>query len=727
MLCGTLMRRVCVTPYARRNAPIKLRYTTDKFRRSAPVTQKRCKRSNIRIVPTDTETSATAPQASRRGVNLPPNFARANGLPPLKGSQLTFPDFITWWRAVDAEKRKNIAVYVYPLFPVLNFPDREHAIEVMSGTTPLGGEKGPPEEVATQAALNTWGLGDFYFQLQYQSETSRTILVKAWLKGYSDNLPGYRDWTNHPPLFIRDSKYVVLDDEKNIKSGFIQWLKKTGQLPGEVEKENSNMADTAAQTSAVGILGDIAGKMISKSLDTPAPTPAAPPVPESKPEWETIRETISTVNDIHKNNAVDPVALIDKMAHVLRHDPPPPIDLKPFVDQQAQTQAQVSHLTDKLLDMNTQRSEDLAAELRQTRETLQRVLERERAPLPPVEREPRVDPMESIIAAADKFDRLKAALGFTPPVPDEDDAPRRRRRRRDEDEDEDASKKGIAQMLLENLPTLVSSAVTLGTIVINGMHNAHVMKTGEGQTTGMPVPNTSLLPFQAPPFPSPTPTASATQPQQQLNPQPQPHGMPQQENPQMKALNFLQQITHGLLNAFEHAKTGYEYAELFIDSYGRTGEFGYEALKMAGSAPPFGDPSQGFNPLGSAKVLAQLMSMYPPIWMRIGNDPRLTDFLMQFVSYDEFLKDAEVPNLTKLCIEYEVDSVAEYLALPEDDGNDPDDNDDSPEGADIMTPNGIPMPAAGTAAAGAVPEVVAPPHKPLRKPRPQAGDKAGVN
>ena len=144
----------------------------------------------------DTETQPTTQESTQKDANTtstatrgPQGFAAKHGLPPLRGPQLTLEDFITWWRKVKPDKRKNISVYVYPLFPALEFPDREHSIAVLPGDKPLGGETGPAEQSAVQAALDMWGLGDFYFQLQYVTETSRTMLVKAWLKGYSDNLP----------------------------------------------------------------------------------------------------------------------------------------------------------------------------------------------------------------------------------------------------------------------------------------------------------------------------------------------------------------------------------------------------------------------------------------------------------------------------------------------------------------------------------------------------------
>lgn len=673
---------------------------------------------------TDTETITLPPKnvpasdvTARVPTRGPQSFAAKHGLPPLAGSQLKFGDFITWWRKVKPEQRKQMSIYVYPLFPALEFPDREHSIAILPGEKPLGGETGPPEESAVQAALNMWGLGDFYFQLQFVTETQRIMLVKAWLKGYSDNLPGYRDFTNHPPLFVRDPKYVKLDDDKNIKSGFIQWMKKTGQLPGEagVKETQESMAEVKATETLAASMGQIMGKVVDRAFedkDAPAPAPVAQP----DQGVAMIREALSTVHEINKQNAVNLPELLRTAAEVTRHEPAPvvpPPDFTPFTDQ-------VSKLTDAVIGMHAKRGDDLAQQLQQQNALMQRLLERERAPAMPIER---TDPMDSLIATADKFGRLKEALGFTPPVPD-DDPPRRRRRPDADDEDEDGAKKsnGILDSILNNLPTILSAMTTIGTLVVTGMHNAQVMKTGIGETAAPPpAPGTGLLPFQAPPFmPNPQPSANP-----QLQSQPAPL---QQENPQMKALNFLQQLAPGLLGAFERVETGYEYAETFIKSCGRTGEFGYEALKMAGSAPPFGDPAQGFNPLGSAKVLAQLLSMYPPIWGKVGNDPRLTDFLMQFVSYDEFLRDVDVPNLMRLCIEFEVDSVAEYLALPEDDDVEGQSSgeEDGAQGADVHASNAIPMPPVGTSASttdGAKPEVVSPPARLPRKPRPTAASK----
>src|SRR5580692_2587507 len=103
----------------------------------------------------------TDENARVRTGNLPQNFVQRLGLPPLRGPRLKFGEFIAWWAAIPADKQKNITVYTYVLIPVLNFPDREHYIDVIPGETPLRTE----EEV-----LNRYGLGDFHFKMKYAGD-----------------------------------------------------------------------------------------------------------------------------------------------------------------------------------------------------------------------------------------------------------------------------------------------------------------------------------------------------------------------------------------------------------------------------------------------------------------------------------------------------------------------------------------------------------------------------
>lgn len=652
------------------------------------------------------ETSVqSAETVENRTANLPQNSVQRLGLPPLKGPRLKFAEFVQYWADIAADRRTHITVYVYVLLPLLNFPDREHSIDKIPGETPLGTE----EEV-----LNRYGLGDFHFKMKYSAEGVDKIITASWLTGFSDNLPGFRDFTNHPPLYIRDPKYVVVDDEKNIKSGFIQWLRKTGQLPGGAPDENTkenDMADAQANAASTAILGDITKTLITDKLNK---APEAVPVPPTDHGTAMMREAFSTSLEIARQTNVDVPKLLETAAKLMQHDPPPlppPVDFKPFTDQ-------VASLTASVIGMHEKRADDMTKQLERQNDLMQRMLERERTPHvapAPVHTE-RVDPVDSLIDQADKFSRLKTALGWTPPVVDDDPAPRRRRRP-DDDEDEDADAKkggGILESIFGNLPAILSAVTTIGGIVATSLHNAAVLKTGEG--AAIAPPQGVLLPHQAPPFPGPT--QAQFQPHMQMQqPNPQPQQQQQGDPQRMKAFDFLSQITPGLLGAFDRAETGYDYAELFIKTYGRSGEFGYEMIKLSGTLPPFGNPAQGFNPEGSAKVLAQLMSMYPPIWGRLGNDPRLEGFLIQFVSYDQFLKDADVPNLTKLCIEYEVDSVAEYLALPEDTDEGEGDGGDGAEGADVRAAE-----AASESIPAVVPTVVPGMH--VRKPKPGAG--AGV-
>jgi hypothetical protein len=657
------------------------------------------------------------PTKSRRDYSKRPMTLLTDrlGLPPINNPRVDFRDFVKYWTSIsDKPIARQIFVYIYPLFPKLNFPQGEHNIGKIPGETPIRSE----EEI-----LSRFGLGDFHFLMQYAGDGLGKTLVQSWLLGFKDNLPGFHDFQNHPPLFIRDPKYVVLTDERNIKSGYIEYLKSKGQLPGAAEessKGDSNMADV--ERSAVG---RVLEKVVDKAFADPPQQVQQEHIKPPDHPMEMIRETLSTVNEMNKQNTVNMPELITAIATATKQEPvkfpepPPPVDFSPFTKQ-------ISDLTTAVIQMHNTRAADLQAQLVRQGEMLVEALKVRSQPQPVVQQASQASGLDALVDQVEKIEKVKTALGFTQPPADVE--PRRRRRDEDEDED-DGGKKPWWEGIMDNLPAIIAGVTTLGGIIVSGMHNARVLQTGEGSTVAPPAaPANSGLPFQAPPFPA---ASLLQQPQMQPHAQTQaaaagPTFAPQQmQTPHDEAQQFAAHIAPGLTGAFDRGETGYEYAELFIKSYGRPGAFGYDALRSIGNTPPFGNPADGFNPQTCVQVLAGLLKQAPIIWNRIGNDPRLGTFLLQFITFDEFIKEAGVTTLTKLYLEYDVESVAEYLALPElmpeEDGGMPDDDDeDSPQDAPAVAGQGT---AAEAEAAGRVPEVVQNPQaevrqRTARKPRP---------
>lgn len=574
----------------------------------------------------------------------------------------TATNMVEYWRKCPKDKRERIQIKVYRLFPVILQSD-EHSIDTLPGEYPLGGEDGNVNE----AILAKYGAGNYYFIMQYLSDdggaSAYKQICKAWCMGHKDNLPGFTNFRDHPPL-ISDITTVVRNHEQNIKSGYIGYLIQSGRLPGEAHAAaqaiGGDMADQAASTTAVGILGRVVEKTLEErdNRDRPSPAQTAP-----EPAWGVIDKTIDTVNKIHEKNAVpqtDAVALIDKLSGVLKQDP---IDLRPVTDQ-------ITNLTNRMLEMQSKQMDNLQAELTASRASADRLLAArvQAAEHPPAQvvHTPAVvqDPLDALVATAEKMERVKQALGL-------DSTPRRR-----DDDDDDVPKqapRSFFESLLDNLPQIITAGIGMMTTYGQMMHNMRVMQTGEGTT--MPMQNAGAAP-------SPGPGRGVTMPPAGLpNPNPNPNATTTGADPMQNAFTFLRQIEPSLVGSLERNETGYEFAELFIRAFGRTGEFGYSALCALGDGPPFGNPKLPM-PDRAVHALATALGMYPPLWTKIGAVPQLAEFLTQFVTFDEFMttEGAVGMSIQQLLAQEGVGTVREYLQLTDDD----DDNEQTGDGQDAV-------------------------------------------
>lgn len=574
------------------------------------------------------------------------SFAAKHGLPSVS-NRLPFVKWVEYWQSIPQDKRINITVYGYRLFPAIRLPPGAHAVMILPGETPITAES--PEE----SILAAKGLGDYMFVMKYTAESGHAKEVcRTWLQGYKDNLPGFRDFQNHPPLIEGDlNTVVVLDDERNIKSGYVSYLQGIGAIKGVVQKENEeDMAESAVNTAAVGILGRLAEKAFDKP-DAPALVQAQPQSHANEHEWDAINRTIETVNEVHKQTAVNVPELIKTVAELTRQEPAKPQDLTPLYNQ-------ITTLTERLFEAKGAEADELRTQLRELRLDMRSYMQNNAAqsravadmPLPA----PVLDPMAEM---GRKFMEKKLEKLLTDDD-EEDDRPRRRRYQEDAPQPQPVKEeKSLMTMLVENLPFIMTAGSALLNGIATAAHNVQVARTGVGDTIA---PTPIAMPNQ-PQMSGTHPNPMLGQQTQMQSAQPQ---QPQGEPQMMEALKFLDAIAPGITGAMERGETGYEYAELFVKTTGRLGAFGYATLHNSHSLPLLNTQGLPF-PGGSVAALVGVLHYHQGIWSKIGNDSRLADFLTQFVTYDEFLKENEVTDIRHLLREYAVDSVQEFLALPE--------------------------------------------------------------
>lgn len=601
------------------------------------------------------ETQYSPPETQEtalKGNGRPPataSFAAKHGLPPIHGYRQDFASFLSYWRSIPVDKRPNVTVYGYRLFPVINLPPGEHAVMTIPGEHPLGGEGGSAEE----EVLAQKGLGDYWFVMKYATESASKAVCTTWLMGHKDNLPGWRDFQNHPPLIEGDIGSVVkLADEKNIKSGYISYLQGIGAIKSASQKENEDdMADQTAGAVAMNTVGKFAEKALDRLME---PQQVAQPS-ENKGESllvHAVEHAIESTGRIYEKSAQDMPELLRTFAEVMKPPPPPPLP-----DNSALV-SRIDALTDKLIDMKTAETDGVREQMREMRLDMRAMLQQAR--------QQQVDTVTAGVQPAPVLDSM-AELGrkvvekrlekMFSDDDDEDDRPRRRRYAEDAPQPQPVKEeKSLMSMLVENLPFLMTAGSALLNGIATAAHNVQVARTGVGETI------------------APAPISMPGQPQQVQqggNPllpqqtQSQPQGDPSMfETPQQKAMKFLATIEAGLVGSLERNETGYEYAELFIKTTGRLGDFGYTTLHNAHTMAMLNTQGLPF-PGGSVAAIAQVLHMHGGIWSKIGNDTRLALFLEQFVMYDEFLKDNDVANLNQLLRDFEVDTVADFLLLPD--------------------------------------------------------------
>jgi hypothetical protein len=156
----------------------------------------------------------------------------------------------------------------------------------------------------------------------------------------------------------------------------------------------------------------------------------------------------------------------------------------------------------------------------------------------------------------------------------------------------------------DNLPKMLTGLAALGSVIVSGMHNAAVLKTGQG------------TPIQAQIAP---PETEGEQPALQI-----PGGQPDPNNPMAQYHRFLEGIRVpmlGMMNDETRETPGADFADWLMESQGGgpQGRQFYEGLKAQGP--------------DSIKALFQ---SYPPLWSQLAQMEAKFDVFMEgFFSHDE--------------------------------------------------------------------------------------------
>ena len=178
----------------------------------------------------------------------------------------------------------------------------------------------------------------------------------------------------------------------------------------------------------------------------------------------------------------------------------------------------------------------------------------------------------------------------------------------DDDEEGGEKKEGIAELLLKNMPLIVSGVTTLASLGANVFYNARLPQ-GEA--------------------PKPVPTEPVQQVQQQVQAlvsgtTPEAQTATQQQQQEFQA--FMQMIEKPLLSHFFSPDlNGYSFAQYIISSDLASGPMIYMQMKAG----------------GKEQLLMGLQS-YPPIWMRIGSmTEALSTFIDEFLNYEQWKNEMD--------------------------------------------------------------------------------------
>ena len=508
---------------------------------------------------------------------------------PVMGYNTEYPDkaFFGYWNEIEKLFPKRLTGYVYRLNPVI---DRELTQQHLpKEDRVLNIEKLYKPPLDSLEIFHRFGAGDYDIRLNDQARQGAS-LTRCFLRGE-------RDWNRYPPVL--DIRELIMEDPVN--QSYIKWARSTGVLKDEDrqgEEDMANVASVEAIGSLVEGMKDMAQQAVEQA-DKRAETSRADQDGRRSTDVDAAAQGMKIVADAATmgtkmiegavNRAAqlsDPTAqaaVLDKVLDVAtklagiqtkaqatgEQTPSGGINagelLKIFMERETRLQSSVLQLTEA-------RFKDLELRVQQPGGT---------QPNP-------LDPLAQTRSMLSFFKELDEFRGGG------DSAPAK-------------------TTIWDTLPKIFTGLAALGSVIVTGIHNANVMKTGKGTTMQPQLP---------------APENEGEQPPLQIPGQTQ----PDPANPMAQYHRFLEGIRLpmlGMMNDEGRETPGADFADWLMEAQGGgpQGRQFYEGLKAQGP-----------------DAIKALFQSYPPLWNQLAQiEAKFDSFLEQFFQHDE-IRQAELAS-----------------------------------------------------------------------------------
>lgn len=510
--------------------------------------------------------------------------------------------FFKYWKKVhdDPGLRDRIVVYVYRNWPVLK--DGRRQLDKL-------GEPIQMEELQLR-----YGAGDYHLKMNDAGMKYKTVAICT--------AKGFRDEANHPPVFELDA----LEVNDPLNKSFIERLRSRGvRVPGDPgyigpeEKEREKESDDMAQAEVVRTVAESFENMQERMMQVVKENRPQTPVetPEAKAQMKAMdivaqgvefrdrmMEKVMEKMASPASEKADPIAQITAIMTLMKELRPP---------ENTQTSEILKTMSDRMMEQEKRFHEQMFKMQSDRIEILEGQLKRrdseERQVQAQVERPKTL--VEQIKEMQEMKEVMREVLGI-----------------------EEGGGSSTTSSLVDNLPTIIQGLALLGSVVVSGMHNLAILKTGQGVPVPPPGPDKILTPdqqeavrsagFDMPPQPNPgTPNAAYQgqpgDPNMPISPFAQYHG-------------FVEKMRPSLLKYFQEGSSGAEYAEALIE-LADGGLFGPEAT---------GRQIYDMLQEKGIELIGALIRSYPPVWNVVKETPKKWEkFLGEFFDADRILAEQE--------------------------------------------------------------------------------------
>ena len=509
------------------------------------------------------------------------------------GYNTEYPDkaFFGYWNEIEKLFPKRLTGYIYRLNPVI---DRELTQQHLpKEDRVLNIEKLYKPPLDSLEIFHRFGAGDYDIRLNDQARQGAS-LTRCFLRGE-------RDWNRYPPVL--DVRELIMEDPVN--QSYIKWARSTGVLKDEDkqgEEDMANVASAEAIGSLVEGMKDMAQQAVEqadkraevsrfdqdgkRSMDVDAAAQSMKIVAEAASMGTKIVEGAMTRAQ-ELGNPTNQVAMLDKVFDVVtkiteaRAPAPQPasssIDmgalLKVFMERETNLQAQIMQLNQTQIEALRARMEG--------------------------------SPATNAAVPQNPIDQVRNVISLTKELRGEFGG--------------EGEAVAVKRSAWDIVPQIIQGLAALGSVIVTGMHNAAVLRTGQGTAVTAPPPQ--IEPGDE------TAAALPGQPSAPGNVMAQSHQVLQIIGPPML----------GMMMDQERDTPGADFADWLMEwrGGGAQGRQFYETLKAQGP-----------------DMMLALMKSYPPLWSQLAPvQQKFEAFLDEFFRYDEIrqaeLASEEEPELAK--------------------------------------------------------------------------------